>query len=82
MTSLVGIAATGTTPYVIGGLEACNKIIIITGDISCNAEKSASSGSDVLLTLSFERNGEALEESRFCPQKLVLNMISTASMIN
>jgi N-acetylmuramic acid 6-phosphate etherase len=26
---VVGIAASGTTPYVIGGLEACNKIILL-----------------------------------------------------
>jgi N-acetylmuramic acid 6-phosphate etherase len=36
---VVGIAASGTTPYVIGGLEACNKIILLQS-ISCNAAHS------------------------------------------
>ena len=34
---VVGIAASGTTPYVIGGLKACNENNITTGSISCNA---------------------------------------------
>ena len=33
---VVGIAASGTTPYVIGGLEKCNEQNIITGCITCN----------------------------------------------
>ena len=34
---VIGIAASGTTPYVIGGLQACNENNINTGSISCNA---------------------------------------------
>jgi len=34
---VIGIAASGTTPYVIGGLQACNENNISTGSISCNA---------------------------------------------
>ena len=34
---VIGIAASGTTPYVIGGLKACNEKQISTGSISCNA---------------------------------------------
>jgi N-acetylmuramic acid 6-phosphate etherase len=34
---VVRIAASGTTPYVIGGLQSCNENNIITGSISCNA---------------------------------------------
>src|SRR5581483_9445757 len=33
---VVGIAASGTTPYVIGALQECNKHKIITGGITCN----------------------------------------------
>src|SRR5690606_40472792 len=33
---VVGIAASGTTPYVIGGLEKCNENNILTGCITCN----------------------------------------------
>ncbi|HWR93966.1 MAG TPA: N-acetylmuramic acid 6-phosphate etherase, partial [Flavobacterium sp.] len=41
---VVGIAASGTTPYVIGGLQACNDKNITTGSITCNA------GSPISLT--------------------------------
>ena len=34
---VIGIAASGTTPYVIGALEECNKEGILTGCITCNA---------------------------------------------
>ena len=34
---MIGIAASGTTPYVIGGLQACNENNIITGSISCSS---------------------------------------------
>src|SRR4051812_9332613 len=35
---VIGIAASGTTPYVIGGLEKCNENNITTGCITCNAQ--------------------------------------------
>jgi N-acetylmuramic acid 6-phosphate etherase len=35
---VIGIAASGTTPYVIGALEECRKRNIITGSISCNPD--------------------------------------------
>ena len=35
--TVVGIAASGTTPYVIGGIEAANKFGLLTGCITCNA---------------------------------------------
>ena len=38
---VVGIAASGTTPYVIGALEECRKRNIITGSISCNPSSRA-----------------------------------------
>jgi len=80
---VVGIAASGTTPYVIGGLEQCNKNNIVTGSISCNE------GSPLSLTAKFPI--EVVVGAEFITgssrmkagtaQKLVLNMISTATMI-
>ncbi|NHM07126.1 N-acetylmuramic acid 6-phosphate etherase [Flavobacterium sp. CYK-4] len=80
---VIGIAASGTTPYVIGGLEKCNKNGIITGGITCNA------GSPLALTAKFPIEVVVGPEfvtgsSRMkagTAQKLVLNMISTATMI-
>lgn len=80
---VIGIAASGTTPYVIGGLEKCNELNIITGCITCNA------GSPLALTAKFPI--EVIVGPEFVTgssrmkagtaQKLVLNMISTATMI-
>lgn len=80
---VVGIAASGTTPYVIGGLENCNQNNITTGCITCNA------GSPVAVTAKFPI--EVIVGPEFVTgssrmkagtaQKLVLNMLSTATMI-
>jgi len=80
---VIGIAASGTTPYVIGGLETCNENDISTGCITCNA------GSPLSLTAKFPIEVVVGPEfvtgsSRMkagTAQKLVLNMISTATMI-
>ena len=80
---VIGIAASGTTPYVIGALKTCNKQGIITGGITCNA------GSPLALTAKFPVVAVVGPEfvtgsSRMkagTAQKLILNMISTASMI-
>ncbi len=80
---VIGIAASGTTPYVIGGLQACNDKNIITGCITCNQ------GSPLLLTAKFPIEVVVGPEfvtgsSRMkagTAQKLVLNMISTTAMI-
>ena len=80
---VIGIAASGTTPYVIGGLEKCNEKNITTGCITCN------SGSPLALTATFPIEVVVGPEfvtgsSRMkagTAQKLVLNMISTATMI-
>lgn len=80
---VIGIAASGTTPYVIGGLETCNENNIVTGCITCNA------GSPLALTAKFPIEVVVGPEfvtgsSRMkagTAQKLVLNMISTAAMI-
>ncbi|MDX6181678.1 N-acetylmuramic acid 6-phosphate etherase [Flavobacterium sp. Fl-77] len=80
---VIGIAASGTTPYVVGGLEACHQNNIVTGCITCNA------GSPLALTAQFPVEVVVGPEfitgsSRMkagTAQKLVLNMISTAAMI-
>ncbi len=80
---VVGIAASGTTPYVIGGLEACNQNNISTGSISCNAEsplsKTAKFPIDVVVGPEFVTGSSRMKAGT--AQKLVLNMISTATMI-
>ncbi|WP_417785338.1 N-acetylmuramic acid 6-phosphate etherase [Tenacibaculum sp.] len=80
---VVGIAASGTTPYVISALEECNNNGIITGCITCNQ------GSPLALTAQFPIEVVVGPEfvtgsSRMkagTAQKLVLNMLSTACMI-
>ncbi|MFB9107611.1 N-acetylmuramic acid 6-phosphate etherase [Flavobacterium gyeonganense] len=80
---VIGIAASGTTPYVIGGLETCNENNIATGCITCNE------GSPLALTAKFpvvvvvgpEFVTGSSRMKAGTAQKLVLNMISTASMI-
>jgi N-acetylmuramic acid 6-phosphate etherase len=80
---VVGIAASGTTPYVIGGLEACNKNNIMTGSISCNAGSPLSHTAqfpiDVVVGPEFVTGSSRMKAGT--AQKLVLNMISTATMI-
>ena len=80
---VVGIAASGTTPYVIGGLKACNENNIITGSISCNAASPMSQTAkipiDVVVGPEFVTGSSRMKAGT--AQKLVLNMISTATMI-
>ena len=80
---VVGIAASGTTPYVIGGLQACNEHNISTGSISCNAESPLSQTAkfpiDVVVGPEFVTGSSRMKAGT--AQKLVLNMISTAAMI-
>lgn len=81
---VVGIAASGTTPYVIAGLEQCNKNNITTGSISCNAESPLSHTAqfpvDVVVGPEFVTGSSRMKAGT--AQKLVLNMITTATMIH
>ena len=80
---VIGIAASGTTPYVISALEKCNQNNIITGCITCNESSplaitaqypiEVTVGSEFLTGSSRMKAGTA--------QKMVLNMISTSTMI-
>lgn len=80
---VIGIAASGTTPYVIGGLKACNENNITTGSISCNAgsplSQTAKLPVDVVVGPEFVTGSSRMKAGT--AQKLVLNMISTAAMI-
>ena len=80
---VIGIAASGTTPYVIGGLEKCNENGIITASISCNAGSPISTIAqfpiDVVVGPEFVTGSSRMKAGT--AQKLVLNMISTATMI-
>ena len=80
---VIGIAASGTTPYVLGALENCNKNKIPTGCITCNPGSPISLiskypievvvGPEVITGSSRMKAGTA--------QKLILNMISSTAMI-
>ncbi|MBB1193996.1 N-acetylmuramic acid 6-phosphate etherase [Flavobacterium sp. SOK18b] len=80
---VIGIAASGTTPYVIGGLHACNENNITTGSISCNAgsplSQTAKFPIEVIVGPEFVTGSSRMKAGT--AQKLVLNMISTATMI-
>ncbi|AYW45988.1 N-acetylmuramic acid 6-phosphate etherase [Tetragenococcus koreensis] len=80
---VVGIAASGRTPYVIGGLDYAKEVGTTTASVACNNEAQISQhaqfpievevGPEVLTGSTRLKSGTA--------QKLVLNMLSTASMI-
>jgi N-acetylmuramic acid 6-phosphate etherase len=80
---IIGIAASGTTPYVIGALEECRKRGIITGSISCNPDSPISAVADfpieVIVGPEFVTGSTRMKSGT--AQKLVLNMISTSAMI-
>lgn len=80
---VIGIAASGTTPYVIHALEHCRKEGIITGSISCNPEAPISAAADypveVVVGPEFVTGSTRMKSGT--AQKLVLNMISTSVMI-
>lgn len=80
---VLGIAASGTTPYVIGAMTECKKRGILTGAMSCNPNSPLSEeveypievivGPEVVTGSTRMKSGTA--------QKMVLNMISTSLMI-
>lgn len=80
---VIGIAASGTTPYVICALEECRKRGIVTGSISCNPESPVSAAADfpieVVVGPEFVTGSTRMKSGT--AQKLVLNMISTSAMI-
>lgn len=80
---VIGIAASGTTPYVIGALKKCREANIITGSICCNLDAPISATSDypieVVVGPEFVTGSTRMKSGT--AQKLILNMISTTVMI-
>ena len=80
---VIGIAASGTTPYVVGALEKCNEKKIITGCITCNQgsplAKAAKFPIEVIVGPEVVTGSSRMKAGT--AQKLVLNMISTTTMI-
>lgn len=80
---IIGIAASGTTPYVVGALKRSRESGIFTGAITCNTGTPLAGFADVAI--------EAITGPEFVTgstrmkagtaQKLILNMITTATMI-
>ena len=80
---VIGIASSGTTPYVIGALQACRKRGITTGCIVCNPGSPLAMHADypieVIVGPEFVTGSMRMKSGT--AQKLVLNMISTSVMI-
>ena len=81
--TLIGIAASGTTPYVLGGLEDARRHGILTACITCNSEAPVIALSDhpVVCEVGPEFVTGSTRMKSGTAQKLILNMISTATMI-
>jgi N-acetylmuramic acid 6-phosphate etherase len=80
---IIGIAASGTTPYVIHGLRDAQKNGIVTGCITCNLESPLAGAADfpieVIVGPEFITGSSRMKAGT--AQKMVLNMISTSVMI-
>ncbi|WP_444964650.1 N-acetylmuramic acid 6-phosphate etherase [Pediococcus pentosaceus] len=80
---VVGIAASGRTPYVIGGLDYAKKVGAATISLACNDHAKISKHADINIEIAV--GPEVLTGSTRLKsgtaQKLVLNMLSTASMV-
>ena len=81
--SVIGITASGRTPYVVGGLKKCKDEGILTGLLTCNENSKASSFSDftVETIVGPEVVTGSTRMKSGTAQKLILNMISTSLMI-
>lgn len=81
--SVIGIAASGKTPYVVGALQQANKQGIFTGCITCNAGSplAAAAGVKIEIIVGPEYVSGSTRMKSGTATKMVLNMISTAVMI-
>jgi len=81
--TVIGIAASGSTPYVLAALDKAKENGILTGGISCNPNSPLSQLADIAITPvvgpEFVTGSTRMKSGT--AQKLVLNMISTAVMI-
>jgi len=80
---LVGIAASGTTPYVIGGLKKANEHGVVTGCIVCNSGSPVAAEAkypvEVITGPEFLTGSTRMKAGT--AQKMVLNMLTTSVMI-
>ncbi len=80
---VIGIAASGTTPYVVGALQRCQENGIVTGCITCNPNSPITQHADfpieVIVGPEFVTGSSRMKAGTV--QKLILNMITTSSMI-
>lgn len=81
--TLVGIAASGNTPYVIGAIEYANSIGAITIGLSCNENSKVSKVANIAITpvVGPEVLTGSTRLKAGTAQKMVLNMLTTGSMI-
>lgn len=80
---VIGIAASGRTPYVAGALKTCRENGIVTGCIVCNPDSLVAKHADVAIEIitgaEFVTGSTRMKAGT--AQKLVLNMMSTSVMI-
>ncbi len=80
---VIGISASGTTPYVIGGLKDCQANNIYTGSISCNVNMLIDDVSNISIILNvgpeFLTGSTRMKSGT--AQKMTLNMLTTSVMI-
>lgn len=81
--TIIGIAASGRTPYVIGGLKSANEKGLLTGCVVCNANSAVAAEAqfpvEVVVGPEYVTGSTRMKSGT--AQKLVLNMISTSIMI-
>jgi N-acetylmuramic acid 6-phosphate etherase len=81
--TVIGIAASGTTPYVIGALRSARKNGILTASVSCNPDSPVAREAEIRIEAivgpEFVTGSTRLKSGT--AQKLILNMITTATMI-
>ena len=80
---VVGLAASGSTPYVVGGLADAGRAGLVTGCITCNPSSAVAAAAaypvEVITGPEFVTGSTRMKAGT--AQKLVLNMLSTAVMI-
>ena len=80
---VIGIAASGTTPYVIGAVEIAREKGMLTGCITCNEDSPLAAATEIPIVVvvgpEFVTGSTRMKAGT--AQKLVLNMISTSVMI-
>jgi Predicted sugar phosphate isomerase len=81
--TVIGIAASGTTPYVIGAVEEARRRGLLTGCITCNPDAPVAAAAEIPIVAvvgpEFVTGSTRMKSGT--AQKLVLNMISTSVMI-